>query len=109
MSIWRWAEWLDPVPERARVTLGEGNTPLVRSRRIGPAAGLRNLYLKLDFAMLRGTHTPAAPGLSAEERADLIRGMASTMSLGLPTLQLSSTTRGRVSDGQRSSGTRCGN
>ncbi len=56
MSIWRWAEWLDPVPERARVTLGEGNTPLVRSRRIGPAAGLRNLYLKLDFATPTGSY-----------------------------------------------------
>lgn len=56
MSIWRWAEWLDPVPEYARVTLGEGNTPLVRSRRIGPAAGLRNLYLKLDFATPTGSY-----------------------------------------------------
>jgi threonine synthase len=56
MSIWRWAEWLDPVPEHARVTLGEGNTPLVRSRRLGPAAGLRNLYLKLDFATPTGSY-----------------------------------------------------
>jgi threonine synthase len=56
MSIWRWAEWLDPVPESARVTLGEGNTPLVRSRRLGPAAGLRNLYLKLDFATPTGSY-----------------------------------------------------
>lgn len=56
MSIWRWAEYLDPVPECARVTLGEGNTPLVRSRRIGPAAGLRNLYLKLDFATPTGSY-----------------------------------------------------
>lgn len=56
MSIWRWAEWLDPVPDHARVTLGEGNTPLVRSRQIGPAAGLRNLYLKLDFATPTGSY-----------------------------------------------------
>ncbi len=50
MSIWRWADWLDAVPERARVTLGEGNTPLVRSRRIGPSAGLANLFFKLEIA-----------------------------------------------------------
>lgn len=50
MSIWRWADWLDPVPEHARVTLGEGGTPLVRSRRIGPSAGLTDLYFKLEFA-----------------------------------------------------------
>ena len=56
MSIWRWAEWLNPVPESARVTLGEGGTPLVRSRRIGPAAGLRHLYLKLDLATPTGSY-----------------------------------------------------
>lgn len=49
MSIWRWADWIDFVPEHARITLGEGQTPLVRSRRIGPIAGLKNLWFKLDF------------------------------------------------------------
>src|SRR5437879_6097904 len=49
MSIWRWADRMDFVPEAARVTLGEGNTPLVRSRRIGPNAGLHHLYFKLEF------------------------------------------------------------
>jgi threonine synthase len=56
MSIWRWAEWLDPVPEHARVTLGEGMTPLVRSRRIGPQAGLDNLFFKLEFAGPTGSY-----------------------------------------------------
>lgn len=56
MSIWRWHDRLDPVPESARITLGEGNTPLVRSRRIGATVGLRNLYLKLDFAMPTGSY-----------------------------------------------------
>jgi threonine synthase len=56
MSIWRWAKYLDSVPERARITLGEGNTPLVRSRRIGPAAGLNHLYFKLDFATPTGSY-----------------------------------------------------
>lgn len=50
MSIWRWADWIDFVPENARVSLGEGNTPVVRSQRIGPQAGLKNLYFKLDYA-----------------------------------------------------------
>lgn len=56
MSIWQWAEWLDPVPEHARVTLGEGNTPLVRSRRIGPEAGLKNLYFKLEYVSPTGSY-----------------------------------------------------
>jgi len=49
MSIWRWADLIDFVPEHARITLGEGQTPLVRSRSIGPNAGLKNLWFKLDF------------------------------------------------------------
>lgn len=50
MSIWNHAEYIDAVPEAARVTLGEGNTPLIRSRRIGPSIGLGNLFFKLEFA-----------------------------------------------------------
>jgi threonine synthase len=48
MSIWRFARYLPPIPAAAQVTLGEGGTPLVRSRRIGPAMGLQELYFKLD-------------------------------------------------------------
>jgi threonine synthase len=56
MSIWRWADRLDPVPEHARVTLGEGDTPLVRSRRIGPALGLAGLYFKLEYVSPTGSY-----------------------------------------------------
>lgn len=31
-----------------RISLGEGNTPLVKSRNIGPALGLPNLFFKLE-------------------------------------------------------------
>jgi threonine synthase len=54
---WRWAEhWEPAVSERNRITLGEGGTPLVRSRRIGPEAGLRNLYFKLESANPSGSY-----------------------------------------------------
>ena len=80
MSIWRWGHWLDPVPEAARVTLGEGNTPLVLSRRIGPAAGLRRLYLKLDFAMPTGSYKDrfAAAAVSHMVAAGQIRCVATS-------------------------------
>ena len=55
MSIWRWADWIEHVPEEARTTLGEGDTPLIRSKRIGPEAGLRNLFLKLEAANPTGS------------------------------------------------------
>jgi threonine synthase len=48
MSLWRWAEWFDAAPESARISLGEGDTPLVHSRRIGPSCGLKHLYFKLE-------------------------------------------------------------
>lgn len=56
MSIWKWSEWLAPVPETARVTLGEGQTPLIRSQRIGPSAGLKNLFFKLEMTNPTGSY-----------------------------------------------------
>lgn len=55
-GLWRFAEWLDPVPVAARVTLGEGNTPLVKSRRLGPSVGLKNLYFKLETSNPSGSY-----------------------------------------------------
>jgi threonine synthase len=50
MTIWRFADWIDPVPEECRLSLGEGNTPLVRSQHIGPSLGLANLFFKLEIS-----------------------------------------------------------
>lgn len=44
------------VPSHSPFTLGEGNTPLVRSRRIGPAAGLDRLYFKLESGNPTGSY-----------------------------------------------------
>ena len=56
MSIWRWADWLEPTPVEARVTLGEGDTPLVKSRRIGPSIGLPQLWFKLESTNPTGSY-----------------------------------------------------
>lgn len=56
MNIWRWANLIEPVPESARLTLGEGDTPLMKSRRIGPAAGLEHLYFKLENTSATGSY-----------------------------------------------------
>lgn len=56
MSIWRWHDLNEPIPEGMRITLGEGNTPLVRSRRIGPEAGLSNLFFKLEQCNPSGSY-----------------------------------------------------
>lgn len=46
--MWQYDEFLLAVEEDQRVSLGEGHTPLVRSRSIGPSMGLENLYFKLE-------------------------------------------------------------
>ncbi len=56
MSIWRWSEQLESVPDTTRITLGEGDTPLIRSCAIGPAAGLRNLFFKLESGNPTGSY-----------------------------------------------------
>lgn len=56
MSIWRWADWLHPIPPEARITLGEGDTPLIRSRRLGPRLGMPNLYFKLEMTNPTGSY-----------------------------------------------------
>lgn len=56
-GIWKWAGRLGDVPEEShRLTLGEGATPLIRSRRIGPAMGLTKLYFKLESSNPTGSY-----------------------------------------------------
>ncbi len=56
MTIWRWPELAAQVPAAARVTLGEGETPLVASRRIGPSCGLNRLFFKVESANPTGSY-----------------------------------------------------
>ena len=56
MSIWQWAEHFESIPEPSRLTLGEGETPLLRSRSIGPEAALPNLFFKLETTNPSGSY-----------------------------------------------------
>jgi len=47
-DMWQFDDLLNPVAEKFRVSLGEGNTPLVKSKAIGPSMGLKNLYFKME-------------------------------------------------------------
>jgi len=56
-GIWKYADRLGDSPSQEhRITLGEGDTPLVRSRRIGPANGLTNLCFKLESLNPTGSY-----------------------------------------------------
>ncbi len=52
--MWRYAELLPPRPENI-VSLGEGSTPLIRSKRLGNSLGLDSLMLKLEYSSPTGS------------------------------------------------------
>lgn len=45
-GIWRWEEFLPVTDQRWRISLGEGDTPLLPLLRLGEELGLKHLYLK---------------------------------------------------------------
>lgn len=55
-SIWTYEQYLPVVPEGARVMLGEGHTPLVKSKAIGEMLGVKNLYFKLETVNPTGSY-----------------------------------------------------
>ncbi|WP_316810916.1 pyridoxal-phosphate dependent enzyme [Pedobacter heparinus] len=46
--MWKYQSFLPPVSKANRISMGEGQTPLVKSRSIGPALGIPDLYFKLE-------------------------------------------------------------
>ncbi len=70
MSIWSFAKQFAPdVPESSQLSLGEGFTPMVRSRRIGPAMGVE-LFFKLETANPTGSYKDR---FAAAAIADMLR------------------------------------
>lgn len=55
-GIWKYSHLLPHVEEHCKLSLGEGNTPLVKSRRIGALLGLKNLYFKLEIVNPSGSY-----------------------------------------------------
>src|SRR5687768_5353732 len=53
-GVWRWRALLPPVG--AELTLHEGRTPLIPSRRAGPALGLDRLLLKYEGGNPTGSY-----------------------------------------------------
>lgn len=57
MSVWRWANlFAPPIPDEHRTSLGEGDTPCIVSRAIGPSIGLPRLYFKLETVNPSGSY-----------------------------------------------------
>ncbi len=62
-GMWRWAELLPVREPTNRITLGEGDTPLLKLERLGAQLGLDNLYLKEEGVNPTGSFK--ARGLAA--------------------------------------------
>jgi threonine synthase len=54
-GIWRWWEILPVLDINFRVSLGEGDTPLLKAARMGKELGVRNLYIKDESQNPTGT------------------------------------------------------
>jgi threonine synthase len=61
-GIWRWAEFLPVVDPAYRLTLGEGDTPLLVAPRLATKLGINHLYIKDES--LNPTGTFKARGLA---------------------------------------------
>ncbi|MEO6136539.1 MAG: pyridoxal-phosphate dependent enzyme [Ginsengibacter sp.] len=55
-GIWKYSDLLPQIDEGSKLTLGEGNTPLVKSRQLGALLGLENLYFKLEIVNPSGSY-----------------------------------------------------
>lgn len=54
-GIWRWAELLPVRDARYRISLGEGDTPLLEAPRLGARFGLQHLFVKDESRNPTGT------------------------------------------------------
>jgi threonine synthase len=80
-SIWRWFDFF-PVEHRSSiVSLGEGDTPLIRAARLGEKIGIHNLYLKNDTVLPTG---------SLKDRSNSV-GLSVARELGFKTAAVMST------------------
>jgi threonine synthase len=66
-GIWKYSHLLPFVSDNCKPTLGEGNTPLVRSKRIGRELGLPNLYFKLELINPTGSYKDRFAACAAAE------------------------------------------
>ncbi|MGH7873650.1 MAG: threonine synthase, partial [Candidatus Binatia bacterium] len=79
--IWRWFDFLPLADRSSIVSLGEGNTPLIRASRLGEKLEISNLYLKNDTVLPTG---------SLKDRSNTV-GLSVARELGFKTAAVMST------------------
>ncbi|MEX2235731.1 MAG: pyridoxal-phosphate dependent enzyme [Cyclobacteriaceae bacterium] len=69
-GIWKYSHLLPSLRDRSKLSLGEGNTPLLKSRRLGVALGLDNLYFKLELLNPSGSYKDRFAASAVSELID---------------------------------------
>ena len=80
-SVWNFASLL-PVETQFQITLGEGGTPLLKSRFIGEKFGMENLYLKNEGANPTAAHKDRFQSVSVSMALQLGYHGVTTVSTG---------------------------
>ena len=70
-GIWRWEELLPVQDPAARISLGEGGTPLLHIERLGADLGLRALFIKDEGVNPTGTFKARGMAVAVSRAAEL--------------------------------------
>ncbi len=85
-SIWRYRDFFPAVSDRNIVTLGEGSSPLIKSKYLGPSFGIENLYFKNDTLMPTGSFKDRGFSLAVSYAMDIGVERGITYRAGFPGL-----------------------
>lgn len=70
-GLWRWAELLPVGAENNRLTLGEGDTPLLPAPRLGRVVGVKNLTIKDESGNPTGSFKARGLAVAVSRAAEL--------------------------------------
>lgn len=92
-GMWRWHEFFPLNNKKSIITLGEGDTPLIKSKYIAEKFGLENLYFKNDSLMPTGSFKDRGFSLAISFAKELGVSFGLTYSSGNAGLSFSSYTK----------------
>lgn len=76
-GIWRWAEIMPVREENHRLTLGEGDTPLLHAERLGDSIGFPQLFIKDESGNPTGSFKARGLAVAVSMAAELkVKGLA---------------------------------
>jgi threonine synthase len=81
-GVWRWRELLPVIDDSSIVTLGEGDTPMLRCDRLARLVGVREVWVKSDASNPTGSLKDRSITVSATKAVEFGYGVLSCDSTG---------------------------